>query len=154
MREEIENPPNYSFPFPSPFHTSLTVTDTTVSPYKTLKVLLSLITTLSDSANPGLYNSPPSPSLSRDNPHGSTLSPSPTAMQSSNLRHAVQQPQEFPFTQPESPFRPATLRSQSSIANGNNQLSALFGKSWQGNDEELVKHHEEEQKAFGEKREL
>ncbi|GAA5998581.1 hypothetical protein JCM5350_000718 [Sporobolomyces pararoseus] len=75
-------------------------------------------------------------------------------MQSSNLRHAVQQPQEFPFTQPESPSRPATLRSQSSIANGNNQLSALFGKSWQGNDEELVKHHEEEQKAFGEKREL
>lgn len=30
----------------------------------------------------------------------------------------------------------------------------LFGKGWQGNDDELVRHHEEEQKGFGEKREL
>ncbi|GAA5881227.1 hypothetical protein JCM16303_004853 [Sporobolomyces ruberrimus] len=74
-------------------------------------------------------------------------------MQSSNLRHAVQQPAEFPFTQSPSSSRPGTPRSQS-IANGNNQLSALFGKGWQGNDEELVKHHEEEQREFGEKREL
>lgn len=76
-------------------------------------------------------------------------------MQTNSLRHAAQQSREFPFTEPDSPSRPATLRSQTSIANGNNnQLSALFGKSWQGNDEELVRHHEEEQKAFGHKREL
>jgi len=74
-------------------------------------------------------------------------------MQSSNLRHAVQQPAEFPFTQSSSSSRPGTPRSQA-IASGNNQLSALFGKGWQGNDEELVKHHEAEQKGFGEKREL
>ncbi|GAA6016168.1 hypothetical protein JCM11491_003750 [Sporobolomyces phaffii] len=74
-------------------------------------------------------------------------------MQSSNLRHAVQQPAEFPFAQSPSPSRPATPRSLS-IANGTNHLSALFGKGWQGNDEDLVRHHEEEQKGFGEKREL
>jgi len=75
-------------------------------------------------------------------------------MQSSNLRHAVQPPQEFPFSSSSRPTTP--LRSQTSISNGgsSNQLSALFGKSWQGNDEELVRHHEEEQKGFGEKREL
>ncbi|GAA5902776.1 mitofusin [Sporobolomyces salmoneus] len=75
-------------------------------------------------------------------------------MQQSNvLRHAVQPSNEFPFSEQDSPSKPATLRSNS-IAHGNNQFSALFGKSWQGNDEDLVKHHEAEQKGFGEKREL
>ncbi|GAA5937569.1 mitofusin [Sporobolomyces koalae] len=78
-------------------------------------------------------------------------------MQSSPLRHVAQSPVEFPFSQLDSPAssRPATPTRSPSIAGGNtHQISALFGKGWQGNDDELVRHHEEEQKQFGEKREL
>ncbi|GAA5917836.1 hypothetical protein JCM5296_006616 [Sporobolomyces johnsonii] len=77
-------------------------------------------------------------------------------MQPAPLRHAFDQATEFPFTDSPSPSRPATpLGGPSSIGAGHSSsMSALFGKGWQGNDEELARHHAEEQKGFGEKREL
>ncbi|GAA5973790.1 hypothetical protein JCM21900_001386 [Sporobolomyces salmonicolor] len=76
-------------------------------------------------------------------------------MQPAPLRHAFDQATEFPFSDSPSPSRPATpTGGASSIAAGHSSMSALFGKGWQGNDEELARHHAEEQKGFGEKREL
>ncbi|GAA6063265.1 hypothetical protein JCM10212_004999 [Sporobolomyces blumeae] len=91
-------------------------------------------------------------------------------MQPSPLRHAVESSSEFPFAQSPSSSHPPTriATGRTTIGGGEGrggtrsrqgssstkQLSQLFGKGWQGDDEELVKHHEAEQKGFGEKREL
>lgn len=70
------------------------------------------------------------------------------------LRHASEEPQEFPFVA--SPLQsPKPMSRRSSLLNSSTaSAQVLFGKAWQGTEEELQRKHEDEQRAYGNKREL
>ncbi|BGP26192.1 transmembrane GTPase fzo1 [Rhodotorula toruloides] len=70
------------------------------------------------------------------------------------LRLASEEPQEFPFVaSPAQSPRPMSRRS-SLLNSSPASAQMLFGKAWHGTEEELQRKHEDEQRAYGDKREL
>lgn len=70
------------------------------------------------------------------------------------LRHVSEEPQEFPFVASPSQSPRPMSRQQSLLNSSPASAQVLFGRAWQGTEEELQRKHEDEQRAYAAKREL